>query len=195
MPTISDQQLDEYQKLIKWAKREKVFKSAQDVKYLEDDVDTPIKNCVAMFALLGCQPLYSCCGFDYSGQHFHKSHQYGRPYFILVSTERTRDVLLNLSKRHSFWMAKQGGGRDNVNLELLANGNPHWRKEECIHFAEECVTGVQWMEEFLRLFESYMMDSTVLVDTNQLAKKDVEYWQYPPKKPWHIKKSDIFTRT
>ena len=190
MPKISDEQLEEYEQLKKWARRERVFQSAKEITRLEDDIDAPIKNCVGMFALLGCFPVYSCCGFDYSGQPFHKSHQYGRPYFILKASQRVDDVLLILSKQKTFWYATPNGKF--VNLEAMAGMNPYWRMEECIHFAEECVILIGWMENFLRRCSRSMMDEIVLEDTNYKAKQDLRFWQYPPKEPWIVRKSDFF---
>jgi hypothetical protein len=157
---------------------------------LEDDIDDPIKNCVAMFALLGCQPFYSCCGFDYNKQPFHKSHQYGRPYIILADTERTAEVLTILSKQRTVWYAEKGA-RGWVNLQVMAEMNPHWRKEECVHFAEECAIAIRWLERFLFALKGAMLDSIVLEDTNSKAKKDNEYWQYPPKHSWTILLSEV----
>ncbi len=192
MPKITDEEFNEYQSLIKWAKREKVYKSAKDTTRLEDDIDEPVKNCVAMLALLGCQPVYSCCGFDYTGQPFHKSHQYGRPYFMLRASPRTDEFLIVLSKQKTIWFATPNGFF--VNIELMAGMNPHWRREECIHFSEECVLGIHWMERFLWNCRSGMLEEIVLEDTNNKVKMDVNYWQYPPKEPWLIKKSEIESR-
>lgn len=191
MPKITDEQFEEYKQLKKWAKREKVFKSAKEITKLEDDIDTPIKNCVGMFALLGCQPKYSCCGFDYIGQPFHKSHQYGRPYFILKSNQRTISIIFEMQKRRSVWVASPGSDRHFTYLEIVAEMNPHWRQHECIHFSEECVIGIEWLERFLWSAKGYMKDSVVLKDTNAEIKEYNKNWQYPPKEPWFIRLKDI----
>lgn len=193
MPEITDEQFSEYEQLKRWAKREMVFKSAKEITKLEDDIDKPIKNCVAMFALLGCQPFYSCCGFDYSKQPFHKSHQYGRPYIMLSDSERTAQILEILSRQKTVWYAEKGA-QGYVNLQVMAGMNPHWRKEECIHFAEECVISIKWLECFLVVLKSGMLEEVVIEDTNLRAKKDLEYWQYPPKEPWVILRSEVFEK-
>lgn len=190
---ITKEEYEEYQQLKRWAKREKVFASARSIEKLEDDIDTPIKKCVAMLALLGCEPLYSCCGFDYTNQPFHKSHQYGRPYIILKPNEHTLQVFYNLSIRKSRWIGHTGADNRICFLELMAGMNPHWRKEECIHFAEECVSEIYWLENFLRGARECMVDSIVLEDTNFNVKNAIENWQYPPKKPWAIRKEEILS--
>jgi hypothetical protein len=187
---ITEEEYQQYEDLKRWAKREGVLKSAKETENLEDDIDEPVKICVAMFALLGCNPVYSCCGFDYSGQPYHKSHQYGRPYFILSSNASSTNIIFELSKLKSNWVASPNT-RSYVNLELMAGKNPHWRKEECIHFSEECVIAIGQMELFLRRFEGRMIESIVLIDTNSISKKHHKYWQYPPKSPWHIQKKDV----
>ncbi len=190
MPEITDEQMFEYEKLKKWAIKERVFKSANEITKLEDDIDNPIKNCVGMFALLGIQPLYSCCGFDYDGQPFHKSHQYGRPYVILADGQRTDEFLRILSTQKTIWYAERGS-EGCVNLQVMVGMNPYWRKEECIHFAEECVIACALLERLLWRFRGSMVNEIVLEDTNARTKKDLEHWRYPPKEPWVIRISDI----
>lgn len=187
---ITNEEYEEYKMLKKWAKREKVFKSAKDVKNLEDDIDTPIKNCVAMMALLGCKPMYSCCGFDYNGQLFHKSHQYGQPYIKMEACPRAIRFLEEFP-RNRYWFAD--GGKYHIDLKVHANMSPYWRKEECIHFAEECVIAIGWLEQVLLSVNGVMADTISLEDSNQKALKENKYWQYPPKEPWVIKKDKILS--
>jgi hypothetical protein len=190
MPEITNEQFEEYEKLKKWAKREGVLKSARDVTKLEDDIDAPIKNCVGMLALLGCEPTYSCCGFDYTGQPFHKSHQYGRPYIIMRSNSRTLDFVQILLHQKSTWYVDTID-KNFCAVQVMCGMNPYWRKEECIHFAEECVIAISWLEKILFQLKTVMFPRIVIEDTNQSVKNDIEYWQYPPKSPWIVELSDI----
>lgn len=195
MKEITEKQYEEYRNLKRWAKREKVWTSANSIQYLEDDVDAPIKKCVAMCALLGLEPLFSCCGFDYHGQPYHKSHQYGEPYIMLQENETSKQWLTMGTKE------KLVGGwtirkfiKGTILLEHKISGNPHWRKKDCIHFAEEIVIGITLLERALLGLSEHFLPSIVLPDTNQNYKKNgVRYWQYPPKKPWVIKKELLDT--
>lgn len=191
MKSISEEEYEEYLILKRWASKQKILQSAKSITNLEDDIDAPIKKSVAMFALLGCEPIYSCCGFDYEGQPIHKSHQYGRPYCILTTNEKTLGFIELLLKKRTFWQAGRGNNPKWTNIELMVGMNPHWRREECIHFYEESLSGILQMESILKGLHPYMAEEVVLVDTNHLAKKQAKHWQYPPKEPWHIKRSLI----
>lgn len=193
MKSITDEEYDEFLRLQKIFSKQTILDSAKSITKLEDDIDAPIKKCVAMFALLECVPIYSCCGFDYDGQPIHKSHQYGRPYLILTVNPATTAFLDFLYKQKTLWFASRGNHPKWVNLELVCDMNPHWRKEECIHFYEECLVGISRLESVLLKLQSYMIDQIEIVDTNYLAKKQVKYWQYPPKEPWTVKKELIGT--
>lgn len=195
MKTITDKQYQEYKDLRKWAKREKVWVSAENIEYLEDDIDAPIKRCVAMCALLGLNPLFSCCGFDYRGQPYHKSHQYGEAY-----------IMLGRNKLSEQWLVHYGNGsivagwkiKKHVQNTLLlvhkVPGNPYWRKKDCIHFSEETAIGISYLEKSLMTLSDNFMSAVVIEDTNQNYKKSgVRYWQYPPKKPWVIQKELLDT--
>lgn len=186
---ITKEQYEEYVNLKRWAKREEVFKSAKDIKNLEDDIDEPIKLCVAMLALLGCEPVYCCCGFDYDGQPYHKAHQYGRPYIKMRANSHSVGFLAISQKKLGMWYAS--GNNAFVDLQVMADMNPHWRKEECIHFAEECVISINRLEKILWSLKNSMKDIAILLDTNATASKQMRAWQYPPKKSWEIKKSHI----
>lgn len=193
MKTISDEEHNEYLELKKWADREKIMNSAKSIACLEDDIDLPIKKCVAMLALLGCGPVYSCCGFDYDKQPLHKAHQYGRPYFVLTANDISIQFIQFLYDKKTQWYIGQGNHPKWMNLEFMAGMNPHWRKEECIHFYEECLVGINRIENLLYQQKHIMKDEIELVDTNYLAKKSAKHWQYPAKEPWHIKKDLLDT--
>lgn len=195
MRTLTDKQYEEYKNLKRWAKREKVWVSAKGIEYLEDDVDTPIKKCVAMLALLGLEPLFSCCGFDYQGQPYHKAHQYGHPYIMVSKNAVSSKWLLSGGNGNLGWGWRIRKHLPNaLILELPIKGNPHWRKRDCIHFSEEVVLGISYLERGLLGLSDSFQSTVILLDTNQNYKKNgIRYWQYPPKKPWVIQKELIDT--
>lgn len=195
MKTITDKQYEEYKSLKRWAKREKVWTSADEIRCLKDDIDVPIRKSVAMLALLGLEPLFSCCGFDYRGQPYHKSHQYGEPYIMVKENQISRK-----------WMTFGGNGslgggwkirkhvQNTLIIVLKVQGNPYWRKKDCIHFAEETVLGIALLEKGLQNLYEYFLPSWTLIDTNQNYKKmGVKHWQYPPKEPWLVEKDCLET--
>ena len=190
MKNISEKKYQEYLQLKIWAKREKVYQSLDSISSLENDIDLPIRKCVAMFALWGFEPLFSCCGFDYRGQPYHKSHQYGRPYFIFNYNDKSKWLID--CRFPNGWEAKTAQRKTKIFLELLAQGNPHWRKRECIHFSEECTLGIAWLEGWLLSNKLLFSDTVTLHDTNEKYKNNsVRYWQYEPKNPWIIEKQLI----
>ena len=188
---ITKADYEDFQRLRKWEKKTRVRDSAKLIENLEDDIDLPIRKCVALLALLGCKPLYSCCGFDYDGQPFHKSHQYGIPYIKLLADNPAFSFVYNLTRIGTPWFCKTSRGVVDVLCEI--KGNPHWRAEECIHFAEECIFVIDWMEKYLVSFKTAMMEEVVLEDSNKRALEIHKNWQYPSKSPWKILKSDYFT--
>lgn len=195
MKTITDKQYKEYADLKRWAKKQKVWESAEKIQYLEDDVDAPIKKCVAMLALLGLEPLFSCCGFDYRGQPYHKSHQYGEAYIMVKDNDTSQRWLpagSNGILGNGWKIRKHIKGT--LVIVLKVPGNPHWRKKDCIHFSEEIVIGIANLEKMLMNLHGTFASGWVLEDTNQNYKKNgVNHWQYPPKKPWVILKELVDT--
>lgn len=188
MKTISENKYKEYLALKRWAKREKVYQSMTSTTKLEDDIDLPVKKCVAMFALLGFQPIFSCCGFDYHGQLYHKSHQYGEPYFMFSENEKSKSLI---GVKYGAWIGEK---RHAILLIAKVKGNPHWRKKDCIHFSEECVISIGALERWLLSNTSIMVDTITLQDTNQNYKKSgIRHWQYEPKEPWIIRKDLLDT--
>lgn len=185
---ISKNDYDEYQKLKEWKEKEEIRNSAKKITRLEDDIDLPIKKCVMALALLRCEPTFSCCGFDYDGQPFHKSHQYGEPYIRMKNNIYSVSLSTNpISKGWNFEMVY---GVD-VGLTWKAPANPSWRDPKCIHFSEEIVIAIQWLEDRLLKASDNFMVSAILKDTNHENRKSLKYWQYPPKEDWLIKKSDL----
>lgn len=184
---ITEKEYEEYQKLKKWAEREKILTSVKSVKRLEDDIDEPIKKCVAMLALLRCEPTFSCCGFDYDGQPFHKSHQYGEPYIRMKSNLFSISITTQPLK-YGWYVVNVVG---EVSLCWRASANPHWRNNNCIHFSEEIVGAIAWLEDGLLRNKDNMLDEVILTDTNRKNKTLNRFWQYPPKEDWVIRKTDV----
>ncbi|MBT4586155.1 hypothetical protein HN960_05150 [Candidatus Peregrinibacteria bacterium] len=183
---ISKEEYAEYQTLLKKSKYIYSRDSAKSIKSLEDDIDLPIKDCVAMLALIGCEPVFSCCGFDYDGQPLHKSHQLGYPYVRLTDNLYSEALLTSPFKQG--WTAKIFGSQ--ISLELNTSMNPHWRKASCIHYSEEAVIGIQYLENLLHNNKHLFNDFVVLKDTNASHASELKFWQYPPKTPWTIYKED-----
>ena len=192
MKQISNKKYQEYEQLKKWRDLQEVRDSVHSVTKLEDDIDLPIRNVVALIALTGCTPLFSCCGFDYEGQHLHKCHQYGEPYVMIRADQRCNDVL------GAVWTRLSGGFILNYRSNLvyleqkLPYRNPHWDSPSCIHYSEESVIGLSRLEKsIITQLKDYMLDEVILTDTNSQNKKNNPHWQYPPKSDWVISKSAI----
>lgn len=188
---LSEEEYEEYQQLREWAKKQKVYQSLESITELKDDIDLPIRKCVAMVALLGCEPTFSCCGFDYAGQPFHKSHQYRQPYIKMKSNWFSTRFYMNanviLSK---FGWNFRPMGQEYI-LELLVSMNPHWMKTECIHSSEECVIGIANLEWALKSFSSEFAEEVTIRDTNESHRERLKFWQYPPKKEWVVRRDKL----
>ena len=148
------------------------------------------------FALLGCSPLWSCCGFDYHGQPIHKFHQYGRIYFILrdsIRTKRLWEDALHLhligGKTWEFLFLQQSHVWD-LHIDFK-NVIPQWSDEHCPHYSEQAVQYINQMEQFLVMFRDDMLDVATVVDSNSIYKKVFRHWQYPSKGPWTFTKQDF----
>lgn len=194
---ISDQDYQEYQHLKDVYRRELVYQSMDSAANLSDDIDEPIKTCVMAFALLGCNPKWSCCGFDYRGQPFHKYHQYGRVFFILTYGTSTASVL---NRFYSSELAYRDKWKFDIRLPDvdfhadLHNPVEQWRKSDCIHYSESGAVYIKILEDFLMSMSFYFSDSVVLTDTNLAYNQSVPSWQYKGKSDWVITKSNLEKR-
>ncbi len=185
MPKITDAEYEEYLYLKDAAERLEIFDSLGQITELEDDIDKPIKRCVAALALLGCEPSWSCCGFDYIGQPLHKHHQYGRIYFILGGpSERFIKPFCEITE----W---EYALDDKVDFRIdVKNVIEQWDNARCIHYYEPFVCQIQHLETFLYRLSDSFSEEVVLRDTNGSFKKRIEHWQYPARTDWVIRKSD-----
>jgi len=207
MPVIiSDNEYEELQILRNYYIREINKSSILSMRKLENDIDLPIKTIVGMFALLGCQPRFSCCGFDYDGQPIHKTHEYGNAYVMLQNNENTKRII-NYFLEHKFiidtiektskwrtWTVDQ----DNVVFMALAfdwedsKRNYPWTNKNCIHYAEKGVIGLYYLRKILYTLNELFLDDTIIKDTNSGYKK-VGYWQYPILDDWKVNKSELLS--
>lgn len=191
MPEITDEQYNEYQSL-KWRV---AVESMRSVTKLEDDIDVPIKKCVMAFALLGCNPTWSCCGFNYVGQPVHKKHQSGRLYFILGNSRKS--IILfhmignsTMAYRNHWEIRHTGSGAVDLHLDF-SNVVPDWKEDACIHYSEQAVQIIKDLEAWLMSLSSEFLDSTEIIDSNKLYRKHFDNWQYEPKSSWIIRKEDL----
>ena len=155
---ISKSDYKEFQKF-------KQQKSVFDVENLEEDIDFPIRNVVAMCALAGMHPMFSCCGFDYHGQPTYKSHQYGEPY-VMFKRDQEMSLLFSFQTKLGFGWELQDR-QSHVLLNLKMPMNPYWRDPHSPHFSEEMVIEINRLERNLYpLLEPYFKDWVTLHDTN-----------------------------
>ena len=187
MPNITDDELVEYRELRGFYLNEKfreIQESVNSIANLEDDIDVPIKKCVAMFALLGCKPQFSCCGFNYIGQPIHKCHQYGRIVFLLGDKINSYGVLSQFN--HS-WIFT--GRPDCLDFSVgIENFVPDWREITCVHYPETAVWLIDNLEKYLLNFKNMFVSEISLQDGNKQRNEVSRYWQYPAKQDWLITK-------
>lgn len=202
---ISDEDYKELNVLRSYYKREENLKSVQSIENLERDIDDPIRTIVAMFALLGCDPRFSCCGFDYHGQLIHKTHEYGNAYIMLSNNSNTEQVIDYLVKddflADTFQMTSKwrtwNVERDKVVFVALAfdwedsQRKYPWTKHNCIHYAEKGVIGLYALRRKLYLFRDSFLENATLYDTNEKQSDALAYWQYPSLAPWKIEKEHV----
>jgi len=193
MPNISKNEYEEFKKFRHKQELKKIWESQESIVNLEDDIDLPIRNLVAMFALCGCSPIYSCCGFDYKGQPYHKSHQYGEPYIMFSITEASKTILGGIqSELPPTWWIKAKSNKIFLSRRFAVQ-NPHWNLPTSPHFMEELVMELSMMEKSLiPLLYPIMQEEVILEDSNEIASKLEKYWQYTPKNPWVITKDSFY---
>jgi len=168
---------------------------------LEQDIDEPIKNCVAMLALLGCQTIWCCCGFDYIGQPIHKYHQYGRTYFILSNTLGTKTLWGDFLNRgllgNKTWEFYKVPNTTTWDLHVdFGNVVPQWRDPKSPHYSENAVMYIEQLERLLESMSDSFSDSAIVFDTNEAYQRTYRHWQYPIKKEsWYITKEDFLARS
>lgn len=200
MPTISDEEFLEFERLRRHYGREAIRLSTANVQTLAEDIDHPIKRCVMALALLGCDPVWSCCGFDYEGQPIHKDHQYGtvgialqsnrRTYWLIEQWKKSQPAYSHLANRWSINFA------DNYGVPLayltcnLRLGNT-WPEETSPHFYEPGAIAIRLLEDNLQGLQSYFRKQVVLRDSNGLYKWRFPTWDYPAKTDWAIRKAEL----
>lgn len=190
MLEITNEEYQEYQQLLVWKEKQDIRLSMKNTETLEDDIDEPIKTSLMGLALLGTTPIYSCCGFDYDGQPYHKSHQYGEPYILfwgepLFSKELPLGWEL-VQRKDDVWMLV-------LKDRVVQSMNPHWRNPECIHFSEEIVIFLLQLENWIISMSIGDFDTEVVLrDTNNNSTNP--YWQYEGKEDWKITFDDFIDR-
>ncbi|MHA2092277.1 MAG: hypothetical protein ACW98K_15620 [Candidatus Kariarchaeaceae archaeon] len=206
MKTITEDEYDEWQQLRQNALIQSKFDSVKQLKSLKEDIDVPVRKLVAMFALLGCEPLFSCCGFDYDGQPLHKTHEYGCVYFQLKDNYRTVQILHELVeakivydhdeetskwqrwKIKDTWFLRSAFTREHDKIDY-----PWVSDRTCIHYSEIAVLRIDLLEKTLLNGINRFADVVVLSDTNGVYKDEqkISHWQYPGLEPWIIRKDEI----
>ena len=188
MPEISELELEEFRLLRKRYGQDAIRESIRSLVCVRDDIDEPIRKCVAAFALLGCQPIWSCCGFDYKGQPLHKSHRYGRIFFILMNASHSESVFNRWGMDDWKLLKNEPGFSFHIDFKNII---PQWDTPSYIHYSETPAIHVQVLEEFLFGLSDEFMQEVTLEDTNLHYRTQFTYWQYPILEPWVIRKSDI----
>ena len=196
---LTKEQALEYDLLRRNNRFEEIHASLSTITDLEHDIDEPIKNCVMALALLGCHPIWSCCGFDYKDQLLHKVHNLGQPYIMCEYSEKLMDILYKFYLKDPGFAHVWNSGMlviDNIraiNIVTNIQRGGAWGPST-IHFNELGATYIKHLEDYLISLKARFVDTTILVDTNALYKKRFPAWQYPPKKDWVITRQALMKR-
>mgnify|MGYP001559825545 FL=1 len=200
MRIITWKEYEEFKQLRSIYKHDAIRQSALRIMYLEQDIDAPIKICVMALALLGCEPMWSCCGFDYAGQPLHKSHCYGTSGVALRDNPRTRwltkqleETRLEFQDYANAWRVAYTNHYGDARCGLTSDthtGNV-WPHIDSIHYSEPAAIAIQILETFLLGLSESFQDCVTLRDTNDEFHKRFSWWQYPAKADWLIRKSDL----
>jgi len=162
---------------------------------LEDQIDIPIKKCVAMINLLGMKTLWACCGFDYKGQPKFKDHTYGKTHiYIDFKTGLSNLQKLSFIRSKTDWSLSivSVSCTDAWLLEAPHRFGPNiWTKKNSIHFHESSNISIKILENVLISMKDLMVDAVDLIDENTVMKEHFEYWQHDPAEDWIIKKEDV----
>jgi len=164
-------------------------------KKLEDQIDLPIKKCIAMLNLLGLRTLWSCCGFDYKGQPKWKDHTHDNAYISIdfnSGINNLNELLFIRSK--SGWSLSIGDVSCKEAWLLEAPsvfGEEMWNKRDSIHFHERSNISIKNLETVLLGMAELMLDKVTITDENLTMKDIFEYWQHEPAKDWIIKRDEM----
>lgn len=197
MVTISDEDYAELEFLRRQYGRDAIGRSIKSITRLVDDTDSPIRECVAALALLGCEPLWSCCGYDYEGQPIHKDHAYGTPYVAVAKNDRSMFVHRILGQTPFPFSDRWGlfeTRRDGVDIcgfkcRIVRDG--YWESHKSPHFGELGATYLQYFRDFLFTLSDHFSPSAVIVDTNGAYRNRFPFWQYPAKEAWTVTKDAL----
>ena len=162
-------------------------------KKLEDQIDVPIKKCVAMINLLGLKTLWSCCGFDYRGQPKFKDHGDAHIYINFNDgINKINELLFIRSKSGWSLSIADVSCTEAWHLEAPSVfGDEMWSKKDSIHFHESSNISIKNLETVLVDMKELMLEEVVLMDENSTMKELFEYWQHEPAEDWVIKKEEI----
>lgn len=196
---ITPAEYAEFQHLRSLYRLESKLESVRQLGTLEADIDAPIRSVVAMLALLGCETMWSCCGFDYTGQPYHKSHQHGKSYIAMNDNEAIRTLTpvileaMPYQGKYTLWTIKLRQVYEDDGWVLLADlekGNA-WPDIDSIHYSEPGAIAIGILKKILFGLKDRFADSAVLGDYNGVHKSRYPDWQYPTLKDWVIKKADV----
>jgi hypothetical protein len=166
---------------------------------LEDHIDTPIKKCVAGFALLKFQTIFSCCGFTYRDESVPKTHLPLKSYLYISTRDlhrEQRSMLFDIAMG-SGWVISPIAGGEMVDFHFRGWEQNHpWAAANSPHKAELNVMGLKQLEDVLDSFifgfekthPTIFINPITIIDGNKLYKdgKGLKHWQYPVCDDWEI---------
>lgn len=202
---ISNDDYKEYRVLQNNAIFQQKLNSVRGMNNVKNDIDEPIRTLIAMFALLGCEPIWSCCGFDYEGQPMHKTHEYGSTYIVIGNNTKSQEIIKSLlftgylANQHSksdkweTWMKARSQICLQTDFDYFHTKTKYpWATRSCIHFSELALIKIGFLERvLLHDFGSNFADNVILSDGNKEQKKHLRNWQYPILEDWIIKKEEV----
>jgi hypothetical protein len=169
---------------------------------LAEMVDVPMREPVALLSLLGCQTIWSCCGYHYRDEPEGKSHMIGASQILLTANAHAFTHLCELMD-NELWVAwpkwKIQLDKKPFQPPMLTLGfcfpvtkNDDWFNPQSAHYHEGPACAIQHLTNALRDMEHHMADEVIIVDSNAAAKGAIENWDFPASDDWVVRKSDYF---
>jgi hypothetical protein len=165
----------------------------------KDDIDKPMLRTVIGLALLGCEPMWSCCGYDYLGQPIHKRHVFGLLYICCrknLASEIVLPKLPYLGGACNQWalLDYPRDGIPSLYLEFRWGHGKYawtdWSPKDAHLFGEIPQVELSHLEFGISKLEECFQESAIIRDTNDDYRSRHPYWQYPTLGDWTVTMKD-----
>jgi hypothetical protein len=168
---------------------------------LEQEIDLPMQNLIALLNLYGLTTVWCCCGFN--DREPDKDHVVGRPQVWIKTNPDSYLKIIKLLDYEIFAVTQEWQcvirkmSFQAPMFEICCNFDKPkgaWTNANSKHYHERINVAIKHLCDRLLQFQDQFIDEVIIEDGNAKMQEQMQGWMVEPSQPWVVQKAKYVSK-